>query len=197
MPAGRLAQLSHVLHGPTLRAVTRLALPVVVANLLQTLVNVVDVFMAGRLGPLAVASVGMANSVRMLILVVVMAVTAGAMAMAAQARGARDPDALQDVTRQTLRLSLWLSVGLTALGVPLDRPLMTFLNGGGPLEVADAGSTYLVILFFGTALLVAQVALTSLMQGAGDTVTPLWIAGATNAANVLFNWLFMFGPGPF
>lgn len=197
MPAGRLAQLSHVLHGPTLRAVTRLALPVVVANLLQTLVNVVDVFMAGRLGPLAVASVGMANSVRMLILVVVMAVTAGAMAMAAQARGARDPDALQDVTRQTLLLSLWLSVGLTALGVPLARPLMTFLNGGGPLEVADAGSTYLVILFFGTALLVAQVALTSLMQGAGDTVTPLWIAGATNAANVLFNWLFMFGPGPF
>jgi putative MATE family efflux protein len=185
------------MHGPTLRAMTRLALPVVLANLLQTLVNVVDVFMAGRLGPLAVASVGMANTVRLLILVVVMAVTAGAMALAAQAKGGRDPEALQDVTRQALLLSLLLSAGLTAVGVPLARPLMAFLNGGGPPEVVDAGSAYLVILFFGTALLVAQMALTSLMQGAGDTVTPLWLAGATNAANVVFNWLFMFGPGPF
>jgi Na+-driven multidrug efflux pump len=74
--------------------------------------------MAGRLGPLAVASVGMANTVRLLILVVVMAVTAGAMALAAQAKGARDPEALQDVTRQTLLLSLLLSLGLTAVGVP-------------------------------------------------------------------------------
>jgi Na+-driven multidrug efflux pump len=55
---------------------------------------------------------------------------------------------------------------------------MAFLNGGGPPEVVDAGSAYLVILFLGTVLLVAQMALTSLMQGAGDTVTPLWLAGA-------------------
>jgi putative MATE family efflux protein len=197
MPSGSNAPPARRLHGPTLRAMARLALPVVVANLLQTLVNVVDVFMAGRLGPLAVASVGMANSVRLLILVAIMAVTAGAMALAAQARGARDPEALEDVTRQTLLLSIVLSLGLTALGVPLARPLMAFLNGGGPVEVVDAGSAYLAILFLGTLLVVAQVALTSLMQGAGDTLTPLWLAAVTNAANVLFNWLFMFGPGPF
>jgi putative MATE family efflux protein len=197
MLARAVTPVLEALHVPTLRAMVVLALPVVVANVLQTLVNVVDVFMAGRLGPLAVASIGMASTVRLLILVVVMAVTAGAMALAAQAKGGRDPEALQDVTRQTLLLSLLLSLGLTAVGVPLAHPLMAFLNGGGPPEVVEAGGAYLVILFFGTALLVAQMALTSLMQGAGDTVTPLWLAGATNAANVLFNWLFMFGPGPF
>ena len=50
--ARAVAPLVLALHPPTLRAVVRLALPVVVATLLQTLVNVVDVFMAGRLGPL-------------------------------------------------------------------------------------------------------------------------------------------------
>jgi putative MATE family efflux protein len=197
MLARAVMPFAHVLHAPTLRAVVRLALPVVLANLLQTLVNVVDVFMAGRLGPLSVAAVGMATSVRLLILVVVMAVTAGAMALAAQAKGARDPLALQDVTRQTLLLSLVLALAVSVLGAAVARPMMTFLNGGGPAEVVAAGSAYLTILFAGTVLLVAQMALTSLMQGAGDTVTPLWLAGATNAANVLFNWLFMFGPGPF
>ena len=52
-------------------------------------------------------------------------------------------------------------------------------------------------MFLGTVLLVGQLALTSLMQGAGDTVTPLALAVVTNLANVLFNWWFMFGPGPF
>jgi putative MATE family efflux protein len=185
------------LHPPTLRAVVRLALPVVAANLLQTLVNVVDVFMAGRLGPLEVAAVGLANSVRLLILVVTMAVTAGAMALAAQARGARDEEALEDVTRQTLLLSIVLSLGLTLVGLLVSRPLLAFLNGGGDPLVVDAGSGYLTILFLGTVLLVGQLALTSLMQGAGDTVTPLVLAVVTNLANVLFNWWFMFGPGPF
>lgn len=185
------------LHPPTVRAVVRLALPVVVANLLQTLVNVVDVFMAGRLGPLEVAAVGLANSVRLLILVVTMAVTAGAMALAAQARGGRDEEGLAEVTRQTLILSVLLALGLTAVGLLVSRPLLTFLNGGGDALVVDAGSRYLEILFLGTVLVVGQLALTSLMQGAGDTVTPLALAVVTNIANVVFNWLFMFGPGPF
>lgn len=190
-------RLRSTLDPATLRAVVRLALPVVAANLLQTMVNAVDVFLAGRLGPLEVAAVGIAVSVRLLILVVVMAVTAGAMALAAQAKGARDPGALHDVTRQTLLLSAVLSLVLTAVGTLVARPMMTFLNADGPAFVVDAGTSYLTILFLGTTLLVAQMALTSLMQGAGDTVTPLWLGGATNLANVLFSWLFMFGPGPF
>ncbi len=189
--------LLHALHAPTLRVVVRLALPVVLANLLQTLVNVVDVFMAGRLGPLEVAAVGLANSVRILILVVLMAIGAGSMALAAQARGARDDDALVDVTRQTLLLSLLLALALTVVGVVVARPLMGFLNGGGDPLVVDAGSGYLQILFLGTVVVVTQFALTSLLQGAGDTLTPLRLALVTNVANATFNWLFMFGPGPF
>jgi Na+-driven multidrug efflux pump len=41
---------------PVIKDVWKLALPVILTNLLQTLVNVVDVFMVGRLGPLEVAS---------------------------------------------------------------------------------------------------------------------------------------------
>jgi putative MATE family efflux protein len=186
-----------MVHTPTLRRVVVLALPVVFANLLQTMVNIVDVFMAGRLGPLAVAAVGMSNSVRLLILVAVMAVTSGAMALAAQARGARNPEALQDVTRQTLLIGLVLTALITVVGVVIAEPALVFLNADGPSSVVEAGSQYLVILFLGTVFLVAQLTLGSLMQGAGDTVTPLWLAGVTNVLNVLGNWLFMFGPGPF
>ena len=35
------------------------------------------------------------------------------------------------------------------------------------------------------------------MQGAGDTITPLFLSGAINLLNILFNYLLIFGPGPF
>jgi putative MATE family efflux protein len=193
----RLASLRSAFDRATFTRVIALALPVVAANLLTTMVNVVDVFMAGRLGALEVASVGLANSVRLLILVVIMAVTSGAMTLAAQARGARDPAALEGVTRQTLLLALLLGLAVSLLGIAVAPPLMGFLAGDAPAQVARDGTTYLVILFAGTLLLIGQLAFTSLMQGAGDTVTPLWLAGATNVVNVVANWLFMFGPGPF
>lgn len=36
-----------------------MSVPIIFTNLLQTLVNVADVFLVGRLGPIEVAAVGM------------------------------------------------------------------------------------------------------------------------------------------
>ena len=52
-----------------LRQVWRLALPVIFTNLLMASVNIADVFMVGRLGPIEIAAVGIANTVRLLVLV--------------------------------------------------------------------------------------------------------------------------------
>ena len=71
----------------TLKQVGRLALPVMLSNLLQSFVNVIDVFMVGRLGPIAIAAVGMSTAIRMLVLVLLLSVAAGAMSLIAQARG--------------------------------------------------------------------------------------------------------------
>jgi hypothetical protein len=95
---------AHVLHLAS--RVGLLAGPVIVANLLQSLVNVADLVMVGRLGPIEIAAVGMGSAVRMLVLVVILAVTTGSMALAAQARGAGDAVELQTVARQSMLLAL-------------------------------------------------------------------------------------------
>lgn len=181
---------------PLLGTVWRLALPVIVSNLLISLVNVVDVFMAGRLGPLEIAAVGMATSVRMLVLIGVMSVTAGAMALAAQAYGARDPRALSHVARQSLSLTVLLGLLLSVIGWFVAEPLLQALNSGGDPQAAEMGSSYLRILFLGTVFLALNLILNSLMHGAGDTLTPLYITAGANVLNIGFNYLFMFGPGP-
>lgn len=89
---------------PLLRQVWRLALPVILTNLLMTSVNIADVFMVGRLGPIEIAAVGIANAVRMLVVIAILSVSAGATTLASQAKGARDPKRLSFVVRQSLSL---------------------------------------------------------------------------------------------
>jgi putative MATE family efflux protein len=170
---------------------------VIVANVLQSLVNVADVFLAGRLGPIEIAAVGMATSVRMLVLVAVMAVTVGCMALAAQARGAGDDRELSRVTRQSLSLAVLLSLVLASIGYLGAEPILGFLNSGGDPLAVELGTSYLQILFAGTVFLMLNFTINSLMQGAGDTVTPLYLSGLMNVLNVAFSYVLMFGPGPF
>jgi putative MATE family efflux protein len=184
-------------HGEEARLVARLALPVVFTNLLQTLVNVVDVVMVGRLGPIEVAAVGMAQMVRMLLMVGVLSVTTGAMVLAAQARGARDDARLSMVARQALTLAVLLGVALGTVGFFSAEPLLGFMSSGASPDAVGLGTSFLRILFLGAPLMALTFSVTQLMQGAGDTVTPLVLVGVINVLNVAFNALFIFGLGPF
>ncbi len=179
-----------------LRQVSTLALPVIFTNVLQSLVNVVDVFMAGRLGPIEIAAVGMGNTVRLFVFIGILAVTSGSMALAAQARGARDNAELSFVARQSLSLTVLLALVLSTVGYFAAEPLLSFLNSGGDPRAVVLGTDYLQLIFIGTVFLVGTFSLSSLMQGAGDTVTPMVVAIGMNVLNIFFNWLFMFGPGP-
>ena len=189
--------LSSLRNPQLLRPVWRLALPVILTNLLMALVNIADVFMVGRLGPIEIAAVGMSASVRLLVIIFALSVTAGAMALVAQAKGARDPSRLSFVVRQSISLTLVLALTLSLVGWVLAEPTLRFLNGDGDPLAVRLGTKYLQLLFAGTVFLAGNWLVSSLMQGAGDTVTPLFLSGAINVLNILFNYLLIFGPGPF
>ena len=181
---------------PLFKQVWRLALPVVLTNLLQSLVQVIDVFMVGRLGPIAIAAVGMSTAIHFLVLVMVLSVSAGAMALIAQAKGARDPQRMSVVTRQAMTSGVMLSIVLLVTGYTLAEPLLTLANSGGDPEAVVLGTQYLRIIFLGMPFLVLNMVINRLMQGAGDTVTPLYLTGGLNILNVIFNYILMFGLGP-
>ena len=136
-----------------LNQVWRLALPVILTNILLTLVNIADVFMVGRLGPIEIAAVGMSNSIRLLVIIAALSVNTGAMALVAQAKGARDPNRLSFVARQSISLIVLLGLGLTVAGWFLSEPALRFLNGSGDPLAVVLGTQYLKLLFLGTVFL--------------------------------------------
>lgn len=180
----------------TLTEVVRLAWPVILTNLLQTLVSIVDTLMVGRLGPIAIAAVGMGNAFRLLVLVALLAVSAGGMSLISQARGARDPVRMAFVVRQAIISGIIISIPLALLGYFGARPILSLVNAGGDPEATLLSTSYLQLLFLGTPFLVLNLVINRIMQGAGDTLTPLILTGSLNILNIIFNYILIFGLGP-
>ena len=64
--------------------------------------------------------------------------------------------------------------------------------GTGP-EVADHARTYLSIAFLGTTPLLVMLAATGVLRGLQDTRTPLLVAVAGNALNIVLNLFLVYG----
>ena len=56
---------------PLLKKIIVLALPVMLSNMLQGAITVIDTIMIGRLGPIPIAAVGMGNTLRLFLLILV------------------------------------------------------------------------------------------------------------------------------
>lgn len=176
--------------------VLRLALPVVLTNLLQTSVNVLDVFMIGRLGSMELAAVGMGLMARMLIMVGMIAVGSGAMVLIAQARGARNNERMEEVARQGMVMAILLGAVLGGVGFIIADPLLYFIDGAAPEQIHALGVEYLKIFFYSTVFMSVTFTTTQMMQGAGDTITPLWLMAGMNVLNIGLSAAMIFGLGP-
>ena len=90
-------------------------------------------------------------------------------------------------------LAIVIGVLITLVGVAATGPLVRLL-GAGP-EVAEPATTYLRIAFLGTTPLLVMLATTGILRGLQDTRTPLVVAVAGNALNIVLNLLLVYGVG--
>jgi putative MATE family efflux protein len=99
------------------RAVLLLAIPMVLEFALESVFAVVDVFFVSRLGPSAVATVGLTESMLTIIYALAAGLSVGAMATVARRVGERDYDGAARAAVQAIVLGLLVSVMLGGNGV--------------------------------------------------------------------------------
>ncbi|HEX2516060.1 MAG TPA: MATE family efflux transporter [Chloroflexota bacterium] len=163
-------------------------------NLLLLAMSMASLMMVGRLGPAAMAGVGIANQVAMLLQVLFMGLSVGNLALVARATGSGQVGAAQAAARQSLLLGGALSLLLVAVCLPIV-PLILSIFGATP-EVVANGTVYLRAIVLTLPLLGLGVLANGTLRGAGDTRTPMWSTGAANLANVAVAFPLIFGAGP-
>src|SRR4029077_12475008 len=122
------------------RAILLLAIPMVLEMVLESLFAVVDVFWVGRVGANAVATVGLTESLMLLIFAIGMGLSLSTTAMVARRIGEKDPEGAAVAGVQAILIGLAVSA---LLGVPalIFAPNLLHLMGASP-EIVATGSGY-------------------------------------------------------
>ncbi|MEV5495916.1 MATE family efflux transporter [Nonomuraea fuscirosea] len=178
------------------RQIAALGLPFLLGAFLSSVSGVIDTAMMGRFGSAELAAVSGASAVFDVFSGVVLATVVGHQILAARFAGRDDPAGL----RRSLRSSMWYC---GAFAVPLT--LLCLFAGGrltGLISDGDGGVSVLgadYLLARGPSLLLL-VPFSLLAATFNAYKRPRYATVASvviNVANILLDWLLIYGPGPF
>ncbi|MBV9789659.1 MAG: MATE family efflux transporter [Chloroflexi bacterium] len=173
------------------RRVLGLAAPVIGENLLQTLLGVVDTILVAGLGAVALAGVGSALQVILVLIAALTALSVGASVLVAQAYGAGDLTAASRYAQQSLLWSVIFSIPLAILGLLFSVPILGLF--GLEADVTQVAAQYLhVTLGTVTAIMVLLIG-GGVLRGAGDSRTPMLITALANVLNVSLTYTLIYG----
>ncbi|UXX78567.1 MATE family efflux transporter [Reichenbachiella carrageenanivorans] len=179
--------------GSILKSLVRMAFPIIMANILQTMYQMIDTFWLGRLGANAVASVSLSFPILFLVLSLGGGLTLAGTVMVSQYKGGGNQRMVNYSSSQTVMVIFLLSIILAFVGYYAARPLMQ-LVGAGP-EVLEDSVTYFQVSSWGFIFLFMFFVFQSLMRGIGDVIMPMYIVLATVLLNLILDPLFIFGYG--
>ena len=114
--------------GSIIKNLLSLSWPMVVSNSINVLGPTVDYIWLGKLGPDAMAAVGVSGMVVMLVNALLMGIFTGLRSMVSRYVGAKDKDGAIHVTQQAFVVAGILGVLLAIIGISLDRWILGLLG---------------------------------------------------------------------
>lgn len=184
------SNMTDMTQGSPARLILFFALPLLVGNMFQQLYNMVDSIVVGRfVGSTALAAVGTAFPVVFLLSSMFMGLGIGAMVMVSQFYGAGDAERLK-ATIDTIYTALIVGiVPLSIVGILVSRPIIALL--AVPADTADQCWIYMVIVLGGLIGSLGYNANSGILQGLGDSKTPLLFLVIACIINIVLDLLFV------
>jgi len=141
--------------GPISGHIMRMAVPIGVGMVFQTLYYLVDLYFVAQLGDTAIAGVSAAGNVQFLVMAITQVLGVGTMALIAQASGKKDRDDANLIFNQSLVLAAVFATVTLVGGYGLAKAYMGTL--GANAETVTAGITYLYWFLPGLGLQFASL----------------------------------------
>lgn len=174
------------------RALWMLLIPLIIEQMLNSLMGMVDTLMVSRVGAEAISAVSLVDSINNLVLQVFAAMAAGAAIICSQYLGRKDEKGCNDAAKQIVLTVVVISSVIMIIGVGFRKPLLYLIFG----SVEEAVMTNAQIYFLITALSYPFIALfqagAAFYRACGNSKFTMKTALIANVANIVGNTLFIF-----
>lgn len=171
-----------------------LAFPVILQNLLQTLVNMMDTIMVGRLGATEIAAVGLGNQIFFMLTMVTFGISSGGAIFISQFWGAKD---LQGI-RKTFGIMLLAcgSVALIFMFFAFTVPHRLIGLYSNDEAVIREGARYLRVVAISYPVMTFSFTCHMAFRSTERVILPMVTTAISFVLNVTLNALLIFGCAP-
>lgn len=164
--------------------------PMLIGNIAQQLYNTVDSVVVGNfVGDNALAAVGSAGPILNLLIVLFIGISMGASIMVSQYFGAKNREDLSSTIGNCIVLTALASIFVMIAATLAARPLLLLL--GTPDSIIDWCTSYLRILFIGSAGLAYYNILSGVLRGLGDSISALVYLVVASVLNIILDLVFV------
>ena len=184
------------------KAITRLALPIALAQVGQVLMGIVDIKIVGRLGAVAIAAAAAGHGVAIVISLFIMGIAMGLDPIVAQRLGAKDEDGAWHAFGDCLRVTLLIAGPAIALVALLSWVILSpNLGGSHPLpawlpmssDVAEQAIAYAWARIPGVVPFMLFGAFRAWFYANHMTRPMISVTIWANVANAIFDYVFVYG----
>ncbi len=169
----------------------QLAVPSIMANLMFSMVAMVQTKFVGSMGAPAVAAVGAGQRVFFALQALLMAIGVGTTALVARSWGAGQREEASRITSASLMFGALVGLLLMIFGMLFSRQIAEIFGlDEGTAQLASRNIFWLATFIIGFAI---DIILSSALRAAGNAWTPLLFGLAVNVLNLPLLYAFILG----
>lgn len=188
-----MTEEQNLLTGSVPKKLIAFAFPLLLANVLQSFYNVVDMLVVGQIvGDTGLAAISNASKLCYIINSICIGMTMGGAVLIAQYKGADDKKGQTETFHMLALLSLVTSLLVTVVSLAVYQPLFRVLDV--PADAYQDACDYMRIICCGTVFVFGYNAVCSVLKGLGDSKSPLYFVGIATIINIILDILLV---GPF
>lgn len=181
--------------GSISRGMVQFALPILYANVLQSLNASINSVWVGRfLGEAALTATSNANVVMFLLIGIAFGIAMAATILIGQRIGANDIRGAKHAVGTSATFFAGISVLMAVAGLTLSPAMLTAMKT--PLPSMPLAIAYMRVIFCALPSLYMYAFVMAVLRAAGDSKTPFYFMLLSVGLDISLNPLFIFGLGP-
>lgn len=169
----------------------KIALPIMIQNLVTSSLNMADTIMIGKLGEVEIAAVGIANQYFFFFSMILIGLCGGCSVFIAQYWGKKDFANIRRILGLGLISVILISIVFMTVGFINPGRIISLFNKD--VTVMALGGKYLSIVLFSYVFTAITFIYSISLRSIGNTVVPLIVNIAALICNIFFNYVLIFG----